>query len=167
MPIWPHFWTSQKCIVLDPPPLLPNGILCMSCIYHSTVIETFLSPIGGVPGWQNWWEAGGMFRYRLQPCQEARNVQILQVASQERTVEKMADRVGQVNDGDNFHNNCRIKVARSLFYDHHQNHVGVVIKEGWSSTRDFTIFYNICDPKHSYRSTYSNAQQCRPHRKWL
>ena len=66
-------------------------------------------------------------------------MQILQVASQERTVEKMADRVGQVNDGDNFHNNCRIKVA-PLFYDHHQNHVGVVIKEGWSSTRDFTIF---------------------------
>ena len=27
----------------------------------------------------------------------------------------------------------------SLVYDHPQNHIGVVVKEGWSSARDLTI----------------------------
>ena len=36
----------------------------------------------------------------------------------------------------------------SLIYDHPQNHIGVVVKERWSSARTW-IFYNMCTPEHT------------------
>ena len=34
---------------------------------------------------------------------------------------------------------CEVYTVEPLFYDHPQNQIGVVVKEGWSSTRGLTI----------------------------